>query len=161
MAAQLRVRRSGAEGEKEREREAGHEMKSRMTWNTCFEMAVPEGVQQPRDYKGLRCLTGPKGPFEAKSNSRGLSNCEPLIADVIQSDDGRYRLGLYDDTSPGFETRTFAASVLALERPPPGPELRSPAAEGDGANRKTEEQPEENTTSALRPQEVSTSWGSA
>jgi hypothetical protein len=64
----------------------------------------------------------------------------------VQRDDGRYRLGLYDD-GPGFENRTFAASVLALERPPPGPEKRSPAAANDGANRKIKEQPADNTKS--------------
>jgi hypothetical protein len=79
---------------------------------------------------------------------------------VIQSDDGRYRLGIHDD-GPGFDPHTFAASVLAMERPPPGLQMRSPAAGDDGANRKIEEQPKENTTSAMRSQEVSTSWGAA
>ena len=35
-----------------------------------------------------------------------------FVPDVIQGDDGRYRLGIHDD-GPGFETRPFAASVLA------------------------------------------------
>ena len=86
---------------------------------------------------------------------------EGSVSRVVQSDDGRYRLGLHDDASPGFETRTFAAAVLALERPPPCPEMRSPPAATEGPNRKTEEQPEENTTSAMRSQEVSPSWGAA
>ena len=58
------------------------------------------------------------------------------ISDVVQSDNGRYRLGLHDDTGPGFETRTFAAAVLALERPPPDdPKTRRPAAANDGPDR--------------------------
>ncbi len=85
---------------------------------------------------------------------------EGLAPDVVQSDEGRYRLGLHDNR-PGLETRTFAAAVLALERPPPCPEMRSPPAATEGPNRKTEEQPEENTTSAMRSQEVSPSWGAA
>jgi len=94
-------------------------------------------------------------------NGAGTNRPTVKHADVVQSDDGRYRLGLHDDTSPGFETRTFAAAVLALERPPPYSEMRSPAAANDGANRKIKEQPEENTTSAMHSQEVSTSWGCA
>ena len=83
-----------------------------------------------------------------------------FVSDVVQSDDGRYRLGLHDG-GLGFETRTFAASVLAHKRPPPGPEMRSPAAANDGANRKIKEQPQQNTTSAIRLQEISISWRSA
>jgi hypothetical protein len=80
---------------------------------------------------------------------------------VIQSDDGRYRLGGINDDGVGFETRPFAMAVLARERPPPGLQVRSPAAGDDGANRKIEEQPQQNTTSVMRLQEASTSWGSA
>ena len=129
------------------------------------DLAGLSGVQQPRDYKGLRCLTGPNGPFEAKSNSRGLSNREghnKFVSDVVQSDDGRYRLGIHDE-GPGFESRRFAASVMALERPPPDdPEMRSPAVVGDGrANRKNQYEPTNYTPRAVRPQEFSTSWGAA
>jgi len=60
---------------------------------------------------------------------------EGSVSRVVQSDHGRYRLGLHDDASPGFETRTFAAAVLALERPPPGPDMRRPAAANDGPDR--------------------------
>ena len=83
------------------------------------------------------------------------------VSEVVQSDDGRYRLGLHDDTSPGFETRPFAAAVLALERPPPYPEMRSRPAGTKAANRKVNHLPQENTKSAVRPQEISISWGSA
>jgi hypothetical protein len=81
---------------------------------------------------------------------------------VVQSDDGRYRLGLHDDEDwGGFESRTFAASVLAMERPPPGLQMRSPTAANGRANRKIKEQPQQNTTSAMRLQEISISWRSA
>ena len=30
-------------------------MKSRMAWNTCFEMAVPEGLEPPTFGLGNRC----------------------------------------------------------------------------------------------------------
>jgi hypothetical protein len=82
------------------------------------------------------------------------------IHEVYQSDDGRYRLGLHDDTSPGFETRTFAASVLALERGPPDPETRSPAAENGRANRKVNDEPTNCMPNAMRLQEVIAFWRS-
>jgi hypothetical protein len=78
----------------------------------------------------------------------------------VQRDDGRFRLGLYDD-GPGFETRTFAASVLAHERPPPGLQMRSPPVGADGTIRETKDEPQQDTKSAMHLQEVSTSWGSA
>jgi len=55
----------------------------------------------------------------------------------------------------------FAAAVLALERPPPGPDMRRPAAANDGPDRKAKNEPQQHTTSARRLQEVSNSWGSA
>ena len=42
------------------------------------------------------------------------------LGEVVQGDDGRYRLGLADH-GPGFESRTFAASVLAQDEPEPDP----------------------------------------
>ena len=49
-----------------------------------------------------------------------MRNCDKqLIRNRYVSDeDGRFRLNIHDD-GPGFETRPFAASVLARERPPP------------------------------------------
>jgi hypothetical protein len=35
----------------------------------------------------------------------------PPIADIIEDDFGRYRLGINDDATPGFESRRFAESV--------------------------------------------------
>jgi hypothetical protein len=35
----------------------------------------------------------------------------------VQSDDGRFRLGLADDFTPGFESRGYAAAVLAARWP--------------------------------------------
>ena len=60
---------------------------------------------------------------------------EPHASEVVQSDDGRYRLGINDD-GPGFESRPFAASVMARERPPPDLKMRTPATGMAGGNRK-------------------------
>ena len=39
------------------------------------------------------------------------------LTTVVQDDFGRYRLGLADDITPGFESRTFAVAVLATRWP--------------------------------------------
>jgi hypothetical protein len=81
-----------------------------------------------------------------------------VVSHVVQSDDGRYRLGLHDD-GPGFETRTFAASVLALQRPPPLiPESREATAANGGpsnliADRSSHNnQPKDHSAERVRPQ---------
>jgi hypothetical protein len=102
-----------------------------------------------------------KRPIEAKSEISLLAN--PIearragVSDVVQSDDGRYRLGINDD-APGFESSTFAASVLALQRPPPIPECREATASNGGpsnliANRHCHNnQPEDRSAERVRPQ---------
>ena len=63
----------------------------------------------------------------------------------MQSDDGRYRLGINDD-GPGFESRPFAASVMARERPPPDLKMRTPATGMARGNRKITRRESENYT---------------
>jgi len=114
--------------------------------------------------KGLAEGAGKTVPLSHKENFDGrphpIEVHRAYVLNVIQGDDGRYRLGIHDD-GPGFESRRFAASVMARERPPPDPEMRSPAV-GDGrANRNQKSEPQQDTTSAMRPQEFSTSWGAA
>ena len=96
------------------------------------------------------------GPIECKKELGAVANLlHPIevrracILSVIQSDDGRYRLGLHDD-GPGFESRRFAASVMARERPPPGPEMRSPAAANGRANRRMEVSKPEDSSETVR-----------
>jgi hypothetical protein len=84
-------------------------------------------------------------------------------SDVVQSDDGRYRLGINDESS-GFETRLFAEQVLALERPPPLiPECRGATAANGGPLNLiadfSQNQPQDHTQEAMRPQGVSYSTG--
>ena len=90
---------------------------------------------------------------ETKNEFAAVANHLRPLSDVEQSDDGRYRLGIYDD-GPGLETRPFAASVMARERPPPdGPEMRRPGADDAGTSRKNQKREFANyTPRALRLQ---------
>ena len=76
--------------------------------------------------------------------------------DVVQRDDGRFAIGLHDESS-GFETRTFTASVLALERPPPliheyetGPVGAEPVSNPIADHRSHNNQPQQHTRAAVR-----------
>jgi hypothetical protein len=79
-------------------------------------------------------------------------------SDVVQRDDGRYAIGLHDESS-GFESRPFAEQVLALQRPPPLiPESREATAANGGLSnpiadhRSHNNQPQQHTRVAMRPQ---------
>ena len=55
----------------------------------------------------------------AHGGSRPVRRRAPFIESpplIVQDDAGRYRLGIHDDATPGFESRGFAADVLRHRR---------------------------------------------
>ena len=78
----------------------------------------PAGTPRHKECKhlgGIETAENPDIPRylsqDSVSRNRPPFIPSPPIADIIEDDAGRYRLGIHDDATPGFESRRYAEAV--------------------------------------------------